>query len=55
MCLTDWDYHVDGDSRGCRVYPTEADLRRERACAAECGVAKITMTFEAVVQEPTYG
>jgi hypothetical protein len=54
MCLTDWQHDVRGASDGARVYPSEAAVRRERKCTAECGIVEVEMRQVRIVQEPDF-
>jgi hypothetical protein len=51
MCQTDWLHDVRGATDGARVYPSEAAVRRERGCVAECGIVEVRMTLSRVVQK----
>lgn len=50
MCKTDFEHDARDASDGARVFPSEAAVRRERKCVAECGIVEVRLTLERVVQ-----
>ncbi len=54
MCKVDAECELGGAMGGNRVYPTEADLRRNAKCVDECGIRKVHIILGEVVQEGNY-
>jgi hypothetical protein len=54
MCLTDFDLELGHALGGNAVYPSISDLKRQRGCIEECGIAEVEVTLVKVVQEPNY-
>ena len=51
VCQTDWDYHFPDDWHGVNIYFSEKSIKEHRKCVEECGIVKIKVSFEEVVQE----
>ena len=49
VCQTDWDFHFPDDIAGVTIYFSEKDIKRERKCVEECGIVKVKVSFEEVV------
>lgn len=43
----DWQYHLDGDSGGTKLYPSEKALRADKMCVniGGCGVVEVEVRF----------
>lgn len=54
MCKTDFDHDMRGASDGANIYPSEAALRRERPCVAQCGVVEVRVSLSRIVQHEDY-
>ena len=54
MCLIDWQHHMEDDGTGTKVYPSEEDLREQRTCIDQCGIAEVETRLVRVVQESDY-
>lgn len=50
-CKTDWDYHFPDDWHGVDIYFSEKSIKAHRKCVEECGIVKVKVSFEEVVQE----
>jgi len=51
VCKTDWNYHFPDDADGVTVYFSEESLKKNRKCVEECGIVKIKVSFEEVVEK----
>lgn len=51
ICKTDYEYHIPDDIQGITVYFSEKSIREERKCVKSCGIVKMKLTFESVVQK----
>ena len=51
VCKTDYNYHIPDDIQGITVYFSEKDIREERGCVSSCGIVKMKLTFDSVVQK----
>ena len=49
----DWQHHLDADSHGTRLYPSEETLRRHAKCieTGGCGVVEVEVRFIRWVEE----
>lgn len=52
----DWEFHLDGDAMGTKLYPSERALRSDAKCIEKggCGVAEVEVKFIRWIEEPTY-
>lgn len=55
MCLTDYWHELGEADDGSKVYASVEDLRRERKCVAQCGIAEVEVRLRQIVQEPSDG
>jgi len=46
MCVTDYEYDLESASGGCRIYPSETDLKKHSKCWAECGIVEVEVTLK---------
>jgi hypothetical protein len=53
ICLIDWQYHVDADIDGTRVYPSVAAMTGPRRCADSCGIAEVELRIKRIAVKPT--
>lgn len=56
MCKVDYDYHIDGDEIGTRVFPSLDALLAHRPCVragavGRCGVVKVSINLVEVVEK----
>lgn len=56
MCLTDYEFHLDGDFKGAPVYPSLKALQENKHCvtAGECGIVKVSIEIIEVVKDETF-
>ena len=50
MCKTDWDYELGEALGGNSIYPSIEDLKKRRKCVSSCGIVKVRVELEEVVQ-----
>ena len=53
MCLTDYECELGLANCGHSVYPTLELCLELRQCANQCGVVRVVIEVEEIVQEPT--
>lgn len=51
VCKTDYDYHIPDDWNGIDIYFSEKSIRTHRKCVKECGIVKMKLTFEEIVDK----
>ena len=51
VCKTDWDYHFPDDWHGVDIYFSEKSIREHRKCVKECGIVKVKVSFEEVIEK----
>ena len=51
VCKTDWIYHVPDDYHGINIYFSEKAIRELMPCVEECGIVKIKLSYEEVVEK----
>lgn len=51
MCRTDFDHELGEAADGVRVYPSAATLREHRPCVTECGMVRVRVVLDAVIDE----
>lgn len=55
MCLTDYEWHLEGDELGAIVYPSVNALQKARGCVAkECGIVKVKISIVEVVKDEDF-
>lgn len=54
MCLTDFECELGAAKGGNGVYPSIEDLRENRKCVDQCGIAKVKVECVEIIQEPDY-
>ena len=56
MCLTDYEFHLDGDFSGATVYPSLKALQENKHCVAagECGVVKVSIKIVEVIKDEDF-
>jgi hypothetical protein len=50
MCRTDFEYELGAASGGNAVYPSMADIKARRSCAAACGIVEVEVRFRRLVE-----
>ena len=50
MCMTDY-YHEVGEGPICDVYSSIEQIKTERSCAEECGIVKVRVYLDEIIQE----
>lgn len=55
MCLSDYNYELGNASGAFSVYGSIDELKENRPCVEECGIAELTITGMTVAQEPNSG
>lgn len=50
MCRTDFDHELGAAVDGVGVYPSMEALRAHRPCVAQCGIVRVRVTLDAVVE-----
>jgi len=53
MCKVDFDWELGCAMGGNDIYPSIKDLKENRKCVSECGIVKVKITLEEVIQEDT--
>lgn len=51
VCKTDWEWHFPDDFDGVNLYFSEESIKKHRKCVEECGIVKVKVSLEEVVQE----
>lgn len=51
VCKTDYDYHIPDDVQGITVYFSEESIREERDCVENCGIVKMKLTFDSIIDK----
>jgi len=51
MCQVDFDYELENAKGGCPVYASVSDLKKERGCVRECGIVKVKITRQKVIEK----
>jgi len=51
VCQTDWDYHFPDDWHGVDIYFSEKSIKAHRKCVEECGIVKVKVSFEEVIEK----
>ena len=51
VCKTDWDYHFPDDWHGVNIYFSEESIRKHSPCVESCGIVKVKVSFEEVIDE----
>lgn len=54
MCKTDFDYDARSSSKGTKIYPNEKALREYKSCVDECGIVKVKVSLEEIIQEENW-
>lgn len=50
MCKTDWDWELGEAPGGVEIYIDIDDLRKHRSCVDSCGIVKVKVQLEEIVQ-----
>ena len=51
MCKTDFDEELENNIKGNTIYPSIEALKKNKSCASECGIVKVVVTVEEVIEE----
>lgn len=51
MCQTNFHFELGEAPDGCMIYPTPEDLKRYEPCVTSCGIVKVSVTLEEVVDK----
>ena len=54
MCLVDYEHELGFAAGAHKVYGAIEDLRATRPCVEQCGIARVRVVLEEVVQKPDY-
>lgn len=57
MCLTDYEWHLEGDANGTTIYPSLTALQNARKCVkegGECGIVKVKIQITQVVRDEDF-
>ncbi len=55
MCATDYNCELNPDViDGIPVFSTIKALKKKRKCVEECGIVKVKIVLDSVVQEPNF-
>lgn len=55
MCLTDYEWHLEGDELGAIVYPSVKALEAARSCVRdECGIVKVKIQLVEVIKDEDF-
>jgi hypothetical protein len=49
MCKVDFDWELGEALGGTAIYPSVEDLKAERKCVSSCGIVKVKIELEEVV------
>jgi hypothetical protein len=51
MCQTDWDWELGEALGGSTIYPSVEDLKDHRKCVSSCGIVKVKIELEEIVDK----
>jgi hypothetical protein len=51
MCLIDWKYEAGFNGSGNSIFYSEESLRQHRPCVKNCGIARVKVSFDKVIQD----
>lgn len=51
MCKVDFDHELGAAADGVPVYPSLGSLKHQRPCVAECGVVRVRVVLDAIVED----
>lgn len=55
MCFTDYEWHIEGDKDGTKIYPSLAALEADKHCVKkECGIVKVKLEIVEVVKDEEF-
>lgn len=55
MCLTDYEWHIEGDKDGTKIYPSLVALEADKHCVKkECGIVKVKLEIVEVVKDEEF-
>lgn len=54
MDKVDFDYELGEALGGNRVYPSIEDLKKHHSCVKSCGIVKVKISLEEVIQESDF-
>lgn len=54
MCKVDYECELGKAEGVTPIYPSVGDLRKHRTCVDECGIVKVLVYLDAVIQDENY-
>ena len=54
MCKVDYDFELGEALGGNVIYPSVANLKHHKACTKECGIVRVRISLDKVIQEEDY-
>ena len=54
MCLVDFKYELGEAMGGIEIYSTIKELKVKRKCVAQCGIVKVRIELEEIIQDSDY-
>ncbi len=54
MCKVDYDYHIGEDYNPVKMYCNLDSIKHHRKCVSQCGIVKIKIELEEIVQKGDY-
>jgi len=49
ICKIDWDWELGEALGGSKIYPSLKDLKAHHSCWKDCGIVKVKVSFEEVI------
>lgn len=55
MCLTDYEWHIEGDMSSVKIYSSLAALEADQHCVKnECGIVKVRLEIIEVIKDEEF-
>ena len=51
MCTTDWEHELGVSADPSQIFASAQALKFKKRCWPECGIVRVTVTFEELVEE----
>ena len=51
ICKIDWDWELGEALGGSKIYPNIDDLKENHLCWKDCGIVKVKVSFEEVIDD----